>query len=147
MIVVKPLREERDQRGRQIFKGSYIFSYTWDRVGGGFPHINKAVNLSRKLLKGFPADSVRGCSDARSVLKAEQERWFRDDCSYVDVNEELNRNPLQAKDLFVYLAKAKILSVNNIISCGGQVSIISETITFQTPANGVRGGGGKELKF
>ena len=131
MIVVKPPREERDQRGRQIFRGSHIFSYTWDRVGGGFPHINKAVNLSGKLLKGFPADSVRGCSDARSVLKAEQERWFGDDCSYVDVNEELNRNPLQAKDLFVYLAKAKILSVNNIISCGSQVSIFSETRIYQ----------------
>ena len=53
-ITVKPVREERDQRG------SHIFSYTWDKVGGGFPHNNKAVNLSGKILKGFPADSAKG---------------------------------------------------------------------------------------
>ena len=122
IIVAKPNREERDQRGKQIFKGTHVFSYTWDKVGGGFPHINEAVNMSGMILKGFTADSVKGCTDARNSLKAEQDRWFGEDCSYVDVNEELNRNPLQAKDLLVYLARYNILNINTILSCGIQVS-------------------------
>ena len=107
----------KDQKGKQIYKGTHIFSYTWESVGGGFPQVLEIMKLNGRNLKGFPSTSVKGCVDARSSLKAEQGRWFGDDCNYIDVNEELGRSPLQTKDLLVYLVRAEIVTSESVIAC------------------------------
>ena len=75
------------------------------------------MKLNGRNLKGFPSTSVKGCVDARSSLKAEQGWWFGDDCSYIDVNKELCRSPLQTKDLLVYLVQAEIITSESVIAC------------------------------
>ena len=42
-----------DDRGRRVFKGTHVFSYSWDYTAGHFPQMWKLVKDSNYDLAGF----------------------------------------------------------------------------------------------
>ena len=103
---------------RSNFKGSFVFSYMWDKIAGHFPHVRSLANKNGMDIRGHSED--RDLADAcRADMIQEQKAWFGESTSVVDINQILGKSVITTLELFTYFADNKIFPQESIIMSGG----------------------------
>ena len=120
---------QKDDNRRSIIKGSHVFSYKWDAVGGGYSNIKKLAQLSGKKLLGWPSSSEDECEDARTDLLRTQNKWWGCDSPCTDINISLNKGIVQTKEVLEFLAVNSTIKVEHILEAGTILLIYNSKCT------------------
>ena len=95
-----------DPRGRCIFKGTHVFTYSWDYTAGHFPQMSKLVKDSNYELRGFSSLKA-DAPESRQHLITVQRHCFGDDFPIVDVNALLKKTILDTREIFKFFVDHK----------------------------------------
>ena len=103
---------------RPKIRGTHVFTYKWDTIGGGYQNMRKLATLSNSRLLGWAGADIGECEDARLDLLRQQTQWWGSESLCTDINALKNQEILLTRDVFEFLALNSNIKIDHILEAG-----------------------------